>query len=347
VIRQLGLGLVLLGMLVLGGSKLSAQTPSCTGTTTFGSFTSANGLLSTSWSCDTSAAVATPCPLSSSNQFGSGNCGYVDGSNSAYLNGCDTGTSPCFSHSFWHTYNANTSTPQNNLNGMYICGTGASCVISPFQFTLTGNATLHMGTPNPVNLYRAPANDNGWFLSTPDSSSSITIQFGSSKLVNNVWHCSGSCITGFDFYWGSVDTWNKVTFTDQNGNTTSFYGSDLGMCGISTSADGSCFPFTDPSHNNPGNPDLIPALIDFSPGGSASAWQSVTITSSDSAGNYYPAFELDNLEFTCNDTSTCDPNTFPSLTSFASSPTPEPSSVLLLGTSIAGISMLLRRRLRA
>src|ERR1039458_7778220 len=111
-------------MLVLGSSKLSAQTPSCSGLTTFGSFTSANGLLSANWTCDTSSAVAVPCPLSSNNQFGSGNCGYVDGSNSSYLNGCDTGTSPCLSHNFWHTYNASTSTPQNYLNGMYICGTG-------------------------------------------------------------------------------------------------------------------------------------------------------------------------------------------------------------------------------
>src|SRR5664279_1970685 len=85
-------------MLVVGTSKLSAQ--SCSGTTTFGSFTSANGLLSANWTCDTSAAVAIPCPVSSNNQFGSGNCGYVDGTNSAYLNGCDTGVSPCSAHNF-------------------------------------------------------------------------------------------------------------------------------------------------------------------------------------------------------------------------------------------------------
>ena len=258
-------------------------------------------------------------------------CGFTYSPSAApyYLN--DTATASPYIG--WHNYKPSTTvTAQQYLDGLYICQT--TCTTSHLTFNLNGSATLNMGpTSEPVNLYRAPVNDNGYYLSTPGGSS-ITITFPTGKYAND-----------FEFYWGSIDSYNSITFTDIRGSTftTAFSGSSFICSGSSTT---NCFVApnsgTTPAYN------LYGAVVDFRVLPDASnhnhiyPWTSITFTSSS------PAFEFDNIRWNfaaC----TSSPCSSAVISPFGrpSAPVPEPSSMALLGTGIAGVITLLRRGLRS
>ena len=328
VMRQLSLWLGLCGILGLGTLNLAAQPPSGTVTkgTVFGSWqeyyanSPGNSTNLTAW--------AVTCPGASSP------CGYSNLlSADGYSSLGPSGGSPSDG---WHNYNPNTTytgsctgnpycNAQNYLNSLVICTTNCSGTQN-LSFSLFGRALLNTGPfGSPVDLFRNPYGDNGYFLSIPGPAG-FTISAP-----------SGYYFSGFAFYWGSVDPWNAVKFTPSSGPAVTVYGTDLG------------FSFQDPSHTIPtSTPNMDSATIGFVPNLSTDPnWSSVTFTAcSDPAGSLsgacYPAFEIDNLQFTLTTSATASvygPN-------FALSPsaTPEPSSMLLLGTAIAGLALLLRRK---
>jgi hypothetical protein len=254
----------------------------------------------------------------------------------SFLNPSGTGFS---SFVGWHNYTGpNTSYSCNNntgsgasfyLNNCLVLCTNAACTSNHLGFSLAGSAALNIITAAPVNQFRNPVNDAGYFLSAAGSgmlSDKITISAP-----------SGKYFSAFDLYWGSVDPWNSVTFNPSGGacNTTNIcttvYGTDLG------------FTIADLNHtSSTGNQNS--ATIEFTPVSGKSNWHSITFTAcsdpSDTAlthpGICYPAFELDNLQFKL--------TSVPSTPGLA--PVPEPSSMVLLGSGFASVALLLRRKLR-
>ena len=141
----------------------------------------------------------------------------------SYLNPSGTTASPWLG---WHHYDASTTyscpstcsstnNAQNYLNyHQVICL--STCGTTGLTFSLAGSATLNLATDSSAHpQFREPLGeaDTSYYLSTAGASS-VTITFP-------------NYAKQFDFYWGSVDTWNSVTFTDILGNTTTFSGSDL------------------------------------------------------------------------------------------------------------------------
>lgn len=242
----------------------------------------------------------------------------------SFLNPSGTGPS---SFVGWHNYGG--SGASSYLNSLVLC-TNAACTTNHLGFSLTGNASLNIITAAPVNQFRNPVNDAGYFLSAAGSgtaSDKITISAP-----------SGQYFSAFDFYWGSVDPWNSVTFNPSGGacNTTNacttVYGTDIG------------FSFADLNHTSTTGGNQNSATIEFTPVFGKSNWHSITFTAcsdpSDTAlthpGACYPAFEFDNLQFKLTST--------PSAPALA--PVPEPSSMLLLGSGLGSVALLLRRKLR-
>jgi hypothetical protein len=178
------------------------------------------------------------------------------------------------------------------------------------SISLTGTSSLYTGWV-PAQ-YRNPTSDGGYFLATADSSNTpgITINFS-------------SAIKDFAMYWGSVDSWNTITFTDTNNIPHSFTGANLPS-----------FNSFDPQGNNTSS-----ILAHFSVPSGGKPWTKVTFTSCDSSGVCKPTFEFDNLEWMVAPSGCCSSTP-------GNTPTPEPSGLLWLGTGIAGIAARLRRTLR-
>ena len=203
----------------------------------------------------------------------------------------------------WHAYNGNGSA-QAFLNTLS-AGTGVS-------IDLSRTSSLHIGFVGAQ--YRNPTSDNGYYLSTADSTNTpgIVIDFNHP-------------IKDFAMYWGSVDTWNTVTLTDTNNTRHTFSGSQLPN-----------YNSWDPNGNN-----TTSILVHFSVPSGGKPWTQVAFTSCDTSGVCKPAFEFDNLEWVAAPIGCC------SLTPGSSAPVPEPSGLPLLGTAIVCAAGWLRRPARA
>jgi hypothetical protein len=309
------IGCVIFG---LGLSNLSATSQY------FGSFTDKNSAnanaVNASWSAYPVAVgtpPTTPCPTGVT-----GTCGYsrqAYGSNYSSLAPSGSTTTSVG----WHSYNG--SNAQSYLNGLVVCTTNCTGT-QHLSFSLGGNANLaEGGTGNNVKLFTEPISDDGYYLYTPGAST-ITIT-----------PPSGKYFSAFDFYWGSVDTWNSIKFTDTSGNTTTVYGTDLSSSG---------FIISDPNHTctSFSCADVTSATIGFTPYCTtgqnpvcAPNWKSISFSACNSSGVCHPAFEFDNLQFKLSSNLVGAPT---------SSPTPEPSSMLLLGSGLGSVGVLLRRKLR-
>ncbi len=160
-------------------------------------------------------------------------------------------------------------------------------------FTITGDFGFYTGSVD--GLHRAPTGDVTQYISVP--------QDGSNPAQQYVVTFSTTGNNYFGLYWGSLDTYNTITF-DTTGGTFTFSGTDLSnLTGV---------PFDCPPCGNP----QASAYYDFTVNGGT--LNSVTIGSSNRA------LEADN---------------------FAVGKVPEPSSLLLFGSGLAGLAGLLRRKL--
>jgi hypothetical protein len=241
------------------------------------------------------------------------NCSQTDTSMSpcgAYYASTGNGYSLLGSGYGWHNYVTSDGNPQTWLNNTLASGTGLS-------FTLTGAANFSYGDSS---QYKHPAGDNGYYLSAANTSNTpaITITFTGTGTPNG--------IKEFALYWGSVDTWNTVTFTSSSGTYT-FSGSQLPNIGSSINQSG-----------GNGNTSL---LVDFSVPSGYKPWTSISFTSCDSNGNNCnPAFEFDNIEWKAAQQGCC------SVTPGSNSPVPESSSLMLLCTGLTSAAEWLRRKAR-
>jgi hypothetical protein len=131
---------------------------------------------------------------------------------------------------------------------------------SPFTsggFTFSGDGAVVQGTV--AGSYAAPAGDTSQYLTTG---------FTGSSGLKNEYLLLGQTYTKFGLYWGSVDTYNTLTFIDHGTNTiTSFTGSQIAP----------------PADGNQGS-DLTNVYVNF-----AGAFDEVIFTTG------APAFEVDNL----------------------------------------------------
>ena len=176
--------------------------------------------------------------------------------------------------------------------------------------------------PNNPSQEDPSRTDAGYDMTTTDTSHVITIQFGTPGLSNGHVICSG-CIDSFSLYWGSLDAYNSITFTDAGGASVTFKGTDIVPSGQL-------------------NPNKIASAVAFFQIYKGNTWRSVSFSST------FPAFEFDNIAW--------HPTTLGYIGSTCSkiSPgsdeppatTPEPSTLLLLLSGGLCVAGGLRHRIR-
>jgi hypothetical protein len=194
------------------------------------------------------------------------------------------------------------------------------------QFTLCGGGVCSGSLVNTssANNWRQPGNstqtDLGWYLTTISTSNPIKIQFGTVGGNSTSGYTCSHCISEFSLYWGSVDTWNTITFTDVAGNKVSFTGSQVVRAN-------STIPTL-------GQNNIASFVYDFQlqysgVGTAPYLWQSVSFSSSAAA------FEFDNINWVTATGIIAAP---------LAAPTPEPSSLAMFVIGLCGIVTSVRRR---
>lgn len=123
----------------------------------------------------------------------------------------------------------------------------------PSNYTLTGTAGIVSGNSN--GQYASPTGDSTPYLST--GTGAVTIDFASQP------------IDYFGLYWGSVDAYNSIVFTNTLGQTSTYSGSSLAALGVLVNGNDS-------------------AYVNFYAAGDQN-WTSVTLSSTENA------FEFDNV----------------------------------------------------
>ena len=227
---------------------------------------------------------------------------------------------------------------------------------SKVSYTLATTAGLHPYDPNApcaacsptggMEAWRTPSSDYGYILSTNDGSASST---GGITITGTTVKTTTQYFQRVSFYWGSVDPWNEIIFTDAaNSTKVTVTGSDLKSQGVSV-------PCTVPANCTPNSYNNTDVLVDFQVGTtcypnsppctvhSGDSWSSIQLLSCDGAQTptCAPAFEIDNLEYLL--TTTKAPVSFGLV---SQSPVPEPTGLLLMSTGVIGIAGWLRRKVR-
>jgi hypothetical protein len=215
----------------------------------------------------------------------------------------------------WHGFDPRNYTPQGYLD--YLTGVGTRN-FTGVDIDLSSTSSLHIGGAIGTQ-YLNPISDNGYFLSTADSTNTPGIKIDFSNPIHNG-------IKDFAMYWGSVDPWNTITFTDTNGATHIFSGSQI------------------PGYNsfNQNGDNTTSILVHFSVPAGGKPWTQVAFTSCYTTSNHRvvcePAFEFDNMEWKNAPLTCC------SVTTDTSSPVPEPSALIMLAAAIICGAGWLRRR---
>ena len=218
---------------------------------------------------------------------------------------------------------------------------------SRVSYSLAASAGLHpydVNAPNASEPWRTPNSDFGYILSTADTSTSSTgIQITGNSAPASGGKTTHYYFTRVSFYWGSVDPWNTIKFTDayNSASTVTITGNDLKSQGV-------CVP--DPTGKAAGPASCgttfynsTDVVVDFNHGGDP--WSSIQLLSCTGAQPIFctPAFEFDNLEYTMTAVTSASASAHYAV----QAPIPDPAALVLMGTGIVSIAGWLRRQLRA
>ncbi len=276
VVKKYGRLLAVLAVLVVGGSDISAQNNCKT-------VTGVNGVTPCLLSGTDVSAVT--CPNGTT-------CGSAAKASALSL-------TPFNGTTGWHSYTSTSGGAASYLNTL------STNIGAGVTFALSGTSSLRLGNGTTNNLpWLNPTNDNGYYLAASSNSPTITMTFDDSSCDNS------NCIAQFSLYWGSLDSWNTITFTPTSGSPISLTGAQLATT----------FGWT------LGQNDTTSYVLNFEVPTNDALWTAVTLSSS------YPAFEFDNIAWESVLGTTNGPVSIPSGT------TPEPGGILLLATGIMTVA---------